>query len=110
MSKRIFQLKQVKLSIRQRKPLVISIDAEGSVLPNEGVNGRLSPFVYGKPPADGIYEFEFVAERLPAAGAERLQTIVAETYEWRDIPENLSGIKIYAEVNSMIRMRNNLHH
>jgi len=84
----------------------LTITARGEVPTGGWSKGRLNPFVYITPPKDGIYEFDFVADR-PADGdvvSQGITSITAEPFSWSDFPTELKGVKIYASENEVIEM------
>lgn len=55
--------------------------------------------MYIAPPADGIYEFSFNANRPDGIVAQGFESIQA-TYNWLDAPPGLRGVRIYASSNA----------
>jgi hypothetical protein len=74
----------------------LTIDATGQV-PTGGWKGaKLTPRVYVKAPADGIWEFDMTAVR-PEGIVTQVVSKVKATHTWENPPAELKGIKIYGE-------------
>ncbi|QUJ68354.1 hypothetical protein KDD30_04275 [Photobacterium sp. GJ3] len=61
MEEKIFEVSHVELALMKSHPPQLGIRAHGFTTTLGWENARLVPFVYVMPPADGIYEFDFVA-------------------------------------------------
>jgi hypothetical protein len=101
MTKKIYEVTDVTLFVAKTQPPTLIIIAAGTVTASGWTNGRLVPYVYVKPPADGIYEFDLVADEPGGQGTDVLETILASPFYWPDFPDSLEGVKIYASNNSM---------
>jgi hypothetical protein len=96
---KIFRVDTVTIHILKTNPPILVIQALGTVGSTGWKNGKLIPFVYVKPPADGIYEFDFVAEQPTGLTLPVLLPITAEG-QWQNFPPNLKGIKVYSSSNN----------
>lgn len=105
MTKRVLEVVSVKLSLRKSGATTLQIRTEGLVAGSNWRKGQLRPFVYGKPPADGIYEFEFVAEQGIGKAGAAIEKITAAVYLWPDVPKGFKGVKVYALENSVVKMK-----
>jgi hypothetical protein len=103
--KTIYQIDAINLEILKKNPPILVITAQGQV--NTGgwdlKSGELWPRVYipENPPADGIYEFDFVATP-PDPEMQVIQVLdsISAKYEWENFPTDLKGVKVYAVSNS----------
>jgi len=88
----------------------ITIDNDGRVLviargqvPTGGWHSpRLEPWYYIVPPADGIYDFDFMAIP-PDPGQIVIQGFqpITVVYPLFDLPEGFAGVRVHARTNSM---------
>lgn len=95
----------LRITLKKAGTKVLVMHAEGVADSGSWSNARLVPFAYGKPPADGIYEFEFVAEEVLSKRSNAAGADVAAVYEWPGFPPGLRGVKVYALDNSVTQMR-----
>ena len=100
---KIYSVHSVSLSILKKNPPILHIDAKGKTRTSGYTNVRLEPRIYVKPPADGIYEFDFVATE-PSGVAAQVLTDVEAAYDWDSYPDELKGVKLYAETNDIVEM------
>ncbi len=98
----VWEITSLKLEISKSLPPILTINAEGRVRTGGYSKARLEPRIYVHPPADGIYEFDFVATPPPGMATQVISPIKAEPYHWEDYPKDLKGVKVYAEENSMV--------
>lgn len=95
--KAVPNVKAVLLATLESYPPKIAIRVIGEA-PNSGWNpeGRLVPYVYFVPPADGIYEFDLVSESPePSIVTNPVITEVGAFHVIDSIPPSFSGVKIY---------------
>ncbi len=86
---------QVKLSDHQAK-----VYASGTVPTSGWANARLSPVVYKISPSDGIWEYQFIAEK---PGGITRQTITHIHAEFSiDLHRQMRGIRVTAKENQMV--------
>lgn len=98
---KIYQVDSIELQILKMQPPILYIIAQGTVTSTGWKNGQLVPYIYITPPADGIYEFDFVSEPPTGISLPVLMPTMAEG-QWQDFPQELKGVKIYASTNSLI--------
>jgi hypothetical protein len=97
---KVMEVTEVSLTIFKTKPPILYIYAEG-VVPTLGYqNGKLIPYVYVKPPADGIWDFDFVADK-PDGPVPQVLAPISASYMWPDFPEELKGVRIHAAHNKI---------
>jgi hypothetical protein len=101
MEKKVYQVTEVTLTILKRKPLTLQINVKGETNTGGWSNPRLDPFIYIVPPPDGIYEFNFLAE-APTGPVTTAITPIETEYWWESFPDELKGVKIYAETNNKV--------
>lgn len=102
MTTKVLKVLEIELSIQEINPPNLVIKAKGEVTTGGWSNGRLIPFVYVMPPADGIYEFDFVADSPEEIVPQVITAINAEPFVWKGFPEELEGVKVYASSNFKI--------
>ena len=105
MQTKILETVAIQLQILKSKPPILDIIAIGNVNSSGWKKGSLIPYIYITPPADGIYEFDFVAEPPTGPALSVILPIVAQG-QWEDFPPDLKGVKIYSSTNSVISMLN----
>lgn len=99
----VHEVTAIQLSVLESLPQQLKIDAEGNARSGGWSNPQLVPYEYIAPPADGIYEFDFKAQP-PADFATQAITPIKTGYTMNPLPENLKGVKIYAEQNNAVAM------
>lgn len=104
MLKKILKVTGIVLSIEKVLPPNLIIEAKGEVTTSGWSKGQLLPYIYIVPPADGIYEFDFVAEAPTGPVQQVITPITAEPYKWNDFPKDLKGVKVYASSNHMTKL------
>lgn len=82
-------------------PPQLSIIAHGMVATTEFTFPHLIPYFYFVPPADGIYDFDFVVthDLIPGGHDQRLHPIVVH-HLMTHVPAGLKGVRIHASLNS----------
>jgi hypothetical protein len=100
---KIFRVDTVTIHILKTNPPILAIQASGTVGSSGWKNGKLIPYIYVKPPADGIYEFDFVAEQPSGITLPVLLPITAEG-QWENFPPTLKGIRVYSSTNNSVAM------
>jgi len=89
--KTVYQVNRVTVSLSQSNPQRLSITARG-VVPTPGWRQpELIPYVYITPPADGILDFNFIAEPPDETVGQVLSPIVA-TFPTADSPISARGV------------------
>jgi hypothetical protein len=99
MTKKVLEVTEVTLSILKKQPPILVIACKGNVPTDGWSNGQLIPYIYIAPPADGIYEFDFVADEPTGFVPQVITEIAAAPFEWEGFPETLKGVKVYASTN-----------
>lgn len=100
MSKLIFVVNTVELDIMKSDPPQLTIIAKGQV--NTG--GWTDPVLVLKEmiPPDGMYEFDFCATPPdPTSYVPQVMVDVEAKYVMQAITEDLKGVKVVAETNSV---------
>lgn len=102
--KKIYHIDSVDSIISKKNPPTLEISSVGKTATGgwDKKSGELVPYVYVNPPADGIYDFDFVAtapepsEIVPQV----LTPITANTYTWEKYPPDLKGVRVHGNSNS----------
>ena len=103
MTTKIYRVLDIELKIDEKKLPTLIINSRGEVLTGGWSNGQLIPYVYVKPPKDGIYEFDFVADAPDGIVTQVITEIDANPFRWEDYPPELKGVKVYASINSVVK-------
>jgi hypothetical protein len=93
-------VESVSADLIKTNPPGLVIIAKGENSNNNYTNIRLEPRVYFVPPADGIWEFDMIGEVPPIT--DGIMAKVTAEYEWKDIPKDIKGIKVYALRNDKV--------
>ncbi|MBT3647230.1 MAG: hypothetical protein HN542_03200 [Flavobacteriales bacterium] len=101
---------QVDTILTSLDPPTIEIFAYGLTRTSGWTNGKLIPHIYLMPPEDGIYSFDFVANipelelkadsRVKGLSEEFVRGVTA-IFTWEHFPSELTGIRVYAQRNSL---------
>lgn len=103
---KIFKITAIHLNVLESSPPQLNINGVGSTrtggwsIPQLVPIPQLDPYKYIAPPDDGIYEFDFKAQP-PEDITTQVITPIKTSYTIL-LPDNLKGVKIYAEENSMV--------
>jgi hypothetical protein len=94
-------VEKIELKIWHTNPAALVISCHGKSHSPGWTSARLTPYIYFMPQADGIYEFELVAEPPTGSTSQAERTLTAE-FVWPHFPPYLSGIKVYAQDNAVV--------
>lgn len=103
---RVLEVTSVDLSLVKTKPPQIHIVTHGTVPTSGWKHPRLSPWFYIQPPADGIQDFDFVADAPTGIVRPMITPIVGEATIPRDPADywgpgkELCGVRIHARSNT----------
>jgi hypothetical protein len=92
---------QVYVKILATNPLALVITAIGKCHAPGWHSAQLRPYMYMRPPAAGIYEFELTAQP-PAATAPAEEATLQAEYVWLNPPAEVTAIKVYAQHNALL--------
>lgn len=104
---RVYQASRVTTALLKKNPPDLFIGATGQVNSSGWTEPQLSAWMYIKPPADGILDFDFIAKKPSGVVLWALCPISADTtlpdidllnYWGKGIP--LKGVRIHAASNS----------
>lgn len=87
-------IKSVSASLIKTNLPGLVIIAKGENPNTNYTNIRLEPRVYIAPPANGVWEFDMVGEVPPIT--DNIMAEVTAEYQWKNIPKDVKGIKVYA--------------
>lgn len=96
---KVFSVDRVTLHILKCKPPKLQVIAYGKAPSTGWKNPQLVPYVYVKPPADGVQGFDFIADKPSGPSIPVLTPIVATHV--MDIPSWLKGVRVSASTNSV---------
>jgi hypothetical protein len=97
MTKKILTVTEVSLTINE-KTKTLKIEATGEVNSSGWTNPKLAAYIYVKPPSDGIYEYDFIADEPTGPASDVITKIKAED-SGLDFPSGLKGVKVYSSCN-----------
>lgn len=101
MTKKVLSVINITFEILKKNPPTLVIEANGTVNSSGWLNAQLNPFIYVAPPVDGIYEFNFVANKPTGIVLEVITVIHSKPFFWDNFPPDLKGIKVYAETDDV---------
>ncbi len=97
----VLEVTDVNLSLIKTYPPQLLIVACGTVPSSGWTDPQLVPYIYKKPPEDGIYDFSFCANAPEGPVTRPIETITAE-HTLTQIPEGFRGVRIHASTNAMV--------
>jgi hypothetical protein len=83
----------VKFVYQEKKPPVLQVTARGMVPTGGWKDIRLDLAKTKTPPANGVYELNLTAVPPDGPATQALEEVKA-TYEWKDPPLDLKGLKV----------------
>ncbi|HYR23046.1 MAG TPA: hypothetical protein VEP30_09020 [Chthoniobacterales bacterium] len=98
-SDKVMEVDRVAVSYIKTNPPQLKIEAEGKTNTGGWTNPRLVERVYIVPPADGMWEYDFVATPPSGISTQVITPISAHTVR-RDIPPGMKGVRVHASKNS----------
>jgi hypothetical protein len=98
-SDKVMQVDRVAVYHIKTNPPQLKIEAEGKTNTGGWTNPRLVEHVYIVPPADGMWEYDFVATP-PSGAATQVITPISAHAVRRDIPKGMKGVRVHASKNS----------
>ena len=101
MSKQIMSVAKVDLALLKCNPPRLVINATGFVTTSGWTKGRLEPWFYIRFPADGIQDFDFVADPPEGITLMVISPITAKPVEWDNPPDALKGVRVHAQSNQV---------
>lgn len=99
----IMEVTEVKLAVLKSHPPKLAIHASGLVPTGGWSKPQLIPVETLIAPGDGIYDFNFVAERPTGIVPQHVSPIKAD-YVMEAFPETLKGVRVNASRNSKTEM------
>ena len=96
----VHSVNKITLTINKSNPPQLVIEAEGKVTTGGWTNGRLTPYIYTVPPADGIWDFSFVATPPTGIVTQRISPIDANS----TVPMQLwlTGVRVHASTGEPV--------
>jgi hypothetical protein len=99
MTKKIIEITEVTLDILKKNPPILAITCKGNVSSGGWSNGKLIAYTYKKPPPDGIYDFDFVADEPTGTNTQVISEVTSQTFMWENFPPDLVGVKVHSSEN-----------
>ena len=103
MRARVFSVGAVFCDILKSKPPVLWVVAGGQVPSLGWTKPELSPWIYIRPPADGILDLDFSAES-PSGFSGGVMTPIITSDVFMRVPTWVKGVRVHASSNSMEAM------
>jgi hypothetical protein len=97
----VYEVCSADLVIYRTHPPSLGITAHGKVRTTGWTDGKLSEWIYVKPPADGIYDFTFYATPPTGGSGDAITKIDSDPFYLKEIPEGMKGVRIHAETNEI---------
>ncbi len=97
---KILEVNGIALSIDSAAPETVSITADGMVTTSGWSNPRLVDFNFNNPTAEGIYNYEFIAES-PVGPVLTVISPISITLDLNIPPSQINGVKVHAVNNSI---------
>ena len=97
---KIYKINSAQIHLVKSRPESLIICVIGSVGSSGWENPELSPWVYVSPPADGIYNFDFVATP-PTAPSLTVVLPIATAGVFPEPPANMKGVRIHSSSNAI---------
>jgi len=99
----VYSVESVKLSVIKTLPPSLAITAHGTARTPGYTDPELVEIIYITPPADGIYDYDFVA--VPPGGiVTQVLTPIDASTERRPLPPELKGVRVRSATNSVVAM------
>ncbi len=97
---KILEVNGIALSLDSAAPDTVSINADGMVTTSGWTNPRLVDFNFNNPTAEGIYNYEFIAES-PVGPVLTVISPISITLDLNIPPSQINGVKVHAVNNSI---------
>jgi len=99
----IYAVKSAQFVIQKSNPPQYVLTAEGIVTTGGWSNGQLIPWIYIRAPADGIYDYDFLATP-PSPGTYVTQALspIAASITLGVLSEEYKGARIHARTNQAV--------
>ncbi len=108
-SQAVFSVEYVALTkLALNGPRIVLITAYGTTVTPGWSHARLQPFVYIQPPADGIWDFVFVADP-PTKPVPEVLSHIAATYVWTLGKSDFKGVRIHSATNKIEKHTEGVH-
>jgi len=95
---KVLEVVRVAVSYLKSNPPQLKIDADGKTNTAGWSNAALIEHIYITPPADGMYEYDFVATPPAGIAAQVVTPISAHTVR-HSIPKGMKGVRVIASKN-----------
>ncbi|MCR9255332.1 MAG: hypothetical protein NXI16_04475 [Alphaproteobacteria bacterium] len=99
--KQVTSVKSVGIGELRTFPPIPFVEAVGEVPTSGWTNAMLVPRVYVDPPADGIQDFDFVAEEPTGDVAQIVSEIPAQPFFFYDMPDWVVGVRVHGANNAV---------
>ena len=95
---KVMQVDRAAVSYIKTNPPQLQIEATGKTNTGGWSEPELVEHVYIVPPADGMYEYDFVARPPSGASTQVITPISARTVR-HNIPKDMKGVRVIAKTN-----------
>jgi hypothetical protein len=99
---KVMTVEKADYAIAKSDPSLLVVSAEGTVNSTGWSNGKLVPWVYVQPPADGILDMDFIAVQPDSI----VIWVITEISSWEVGPLEpwMKGVRIHASTNDKVVM------
>ena len=95
---KVSEVDRVAVSYIKTNPPQLQIEADGKTGSAGWSEPELVARVYVVPPADGIYDYDFVAKPPPGVAAQVMTPISVKAIR-NDVPKGMKGVRVHAQAN-----------
>lgn len=100
MNKQVLSILTLDVNSYKMQPPLLVINSSAEMSHDGHLRAFLIQRVYVTPPADGIWEFDFVAEYPDGAVfADVLTIAIADPFSWKDFPDEVKGVRVHGSLN-----------
>jgi hypothetical protein len=97
-TRKIYDVQEVRLELDRESTPALFLQASGRTRTTGYSNPTLVSLEYTQPPADGIQDYDFVAEE-PGGLALQALTPIRAVVELDQVPDWFRGVRIHSETN-----------
>lgn len=100
MDAKVFSVDVVVFNQTRSLPPILMVQAKGRSSTSGWTNGRLSPYIYITPPADGIWDFDFIATAPTGFALQVISPIESELLVIT-APPWCRGVRVHASTDKL---------
>ena len=104
MKAKVMSVKHVGVALTKSLPPILVVSAKGEVNSGGWSNGDLVPYVYVAPPPDGVWDFDFIAQRPSGPAVTVISSISTDQPFAAVLPKWCRGVRVHSATGAMERM------